>query len=56
MGSDLVVVDEPGSSGLACLVECEEAMQVEELVASSTVERLDVRVLNWLARVDEVYD
>src|SRR5262245_11447708 len=49
----LVVVEAPGFDLLPGILERDELMHVQALVAQAAVERLDVRVLHGVAGMDE---
>src|SRR6184192_2790837 len=54
MRTDLVEIDPPLLDDPACIVEVEEPVLVEALVAKLAVEAFDVGILDWLAGADEV--
>lgn len=54
MRPSFVVVQPPALGQLSHLEDVREAMQVEQFVADLAVERFDVRVLRWLAGLDEM--
>ena len=56
MGSDLVIFDSPSFRGIARREEICKAVQIEQLVANTSVERLNVCVLRRLSRIAELQE
>jgi hypothetical protein len=54
MRSDLVVFNPPSLGRSARIEEICKAMQVEQFVTDSTIERLHLRILGWLSRIAEL--
>jgi hypothetical protein len=54
--ADLVVIDPPGFDGLSCVVQGEEPVLVQALLAELAMEALDVAVLHGPVWLDEVQD
>ena len=54
MRSNIVVVLSPGGGPAPSFEDRRETVRVEQLIADLSVERFDLSILRWLARIGEV--